>query len=94
MKPGHGYALLVASRLRMSWVEPVSPRRGKTLASVAMGIRFFSKASVFNEAREQVDSRSKSFLFMGGQFLLDYCCEPILPCGATVPEQLLALPGE
>src|ERR1700728_2929756 len=32
MKPGHGYALLVASRLRMSWVEPVSPSRGKTLA--------------------------------------------------------------
>src|ERR1700733_9319465 len=32
VKPGHGYALLVASRLRMSWVEPVSPSRGKTLA--------------------------------------------------------------
>src|ERR1035438_10213007 len=32
MKPGHGYALLVASRLRMSRVEPVSPSRGKTLA--------------------------------------------------------------
>src|ERR1700728_2729651 len=32
MKPGHGYALLVASRLSMSWVEPVSPSRGKTLA--------------------------------------------------------------
>src|ERR1700689_2805884 len=32
MKPGHGFALLVASRLRMSWVEPVSPSRGKTLA--------------------------------------------------------------
>src|SRR6201996_9060025 len=32
MMPGHGYALLVASRLRMSWVEPVSPSRGKTLA--------------------------------------------------------------
>src|ERR1700761_7895668 len=32
MKPGHGYALLVASRLRMSCVEPVSPSLGKTLA--------------------------------------------------------------
>src|ERR1700733_14763780 len=46
MKPAHGYALLVASRLRMSWVEPVSPRREKTLASVAMGIRFFSWARI------------------------------------------------
>src|ERR1700722_7679472 len=32
IKPGHGYTLLVAGRLRMSWVEPVSPSRGKTLA--------------------------------------------------------------
>src|ERR1700691_2462952 len=31
IKPSHGYALLAASRLRMSRVEPVSPRRGKTL---------------------------------------------------------------
>ena len=53
-----------------------------------------AKASVFNEAREQVDGRSKPFLFLGGEFLLDCCCEPILPCCATVPEQLLAFPGE
>src|SRR3984885_7848285 len=94
VKPGHGYVLLVASRLRMSWVEPVSPRRGKTIASVAMGIRFFSKASIFNEAREQVGGRSKPFLLLGGELLLDCCCEPILPCRATVPKQLLAFPGE
>src|ERR1700678_2916014 len=37
MKPGHGFALLVASRLRMSWVEPVSQSRGKTLARLCSG---------------------------------------------------------
>src|ERR1700690_2476172 len=31
MKPGHGYALLLVSRFRMSWAEPVSPSRGNTL---------------------------------------------------------------
>ena len=51
-------------------------------------------ASVFNEAREQVEGRSKPFLFLRGELLLDCCCEPILPCCATVPEQLLAFAGE
>ncbi len=54
----------------------------------------YAKASVFNEAREQVDGRSKPFLFPEGELLLDYRREPILPCSATVPEQLLAFPGE
>ena len=54
----------------------------------------YAKASVFNEAREQVDGRSKLLLFLWGELLLDCCCEPILPCGAAVPEQLLAFPGE
>src|ERR1700733_13548938 len=38
-KPAHGYAPLVANRLRMSSVEPVSPSRGKTL------VRLYSCAS-------------------------------------------------
>jgi hypothetical protein len=55
---------------------------------------FYASASVFNEAREQVDGRSKPFLFLGGELFLDYCCELILPGGATALEQLLAFPGE
>src|ERR1700743_2295973 len=42
MKPGHGYALLIASRLRMSWVEPV------WRASSSFPLMLGAKASVFN----------------------------------------------
>jgi hypothetical protein len=42
MKPGHGYALLVASRSRMSWVEPVSSRRESRMsASIALHISIY-----------------------------------------------------
>src|ERR1700739_1900207 len=54
----------------------------------------YAKASVFNEARKQIDGRSKPFLFMEGQLNRDLFREPILPCGTTIPEQLLTLPGE
>ena len=39
MKPGHGYAFLVASRLRMLWAEPGPPRRERHLQGSTRALR-------------------------------------------------------